>query len=62
METLDVECPEGVGPGDVIYLQYDNEEIEVKIPGGVQAGDEFEVNLESGKAELHKVLCCFDYE
>eukprot|EP01043_Picozoa_sp_COSAG02_P015456 COSAG02_NODE_660_length_18763_cov_116.476425_7_plen_2551_part_00 len=50
-ETLDVTCPEGVGPGDVIYLQYDGEEVEVRIPDGVQPGDEFEVNLESGNAE-----------
>ena len=38
-------CPDGVAAGDVIYLQYGDDEIEVIVPEGVVPGDEFEVTI-----------------
>ena len=43
--TLEVTCPEGVSAGDVIYLQFDGQEIEVTVPEGVEPGDEFDVEV-----------------
>ena len=50
-ETLDVTCPEGVSAGDIIYVQYGEEEVEVTVPDGVAAGDEFEVNINGEEDE-----------
>ena len=43
--TLEVTCPDGVSAGDVIYLQFDGQEIEVTVPEGVEPGDEFDVEV-----------------
>ena len=40
-----VECPEGMGAGDLIVVDWAGGEIEVQVPEGVSAGDEFEVDL-----------------
>ena len=45
-ETLEIECPAGVGPGDVLYVTCpDGDEVEVEVPDGVGPGDIFEVSL-----------------
>jgi hypothetical protein len=42
--VINVRCPEGTGPGDVVLVETANgAEIEIEIPDGVCAGDEFEV-------------------
>jgi hypothetical protein len=44
--VITLECPEGMGPGDVIHVDWRGGEIEIEIPVGVSAGDEFEVEVE----------------
>ena len=39
-------CPEGVESGDNILIDTpDGDELEIVVPDGVSAGDDFEVNL-----------------
>jgi hypothetical protein len=45
--VLTLECPEGMGPGDVIHVDWRGGEIEIEIPVGVSVGDDFEVELET---------------
>ena len=40
---ITVECPDDAGPGDTLEIEYGGREIDVEIPGGVAAGDEFQV-------------------
>eukprot|EP01052_Picozoa_sp_SAG31_P021102 SAG31_NODE_1614_length_7741_cov_4.817849_4_plen_634_part_00 len=49
VETLSVVCPDGVGPGDSLFIQTeDGEEMEIEVPEGVEPGDEFEVQITIG--------------
>ena len=44
--TILVTCPEGVESGDNILIDTpDGDELEIVVPDGVSAGDDFEVNL-----------------
>jgi hypothetical protein len=43
--TLVLECPEGAGPGDTLEVEWEGNEIEIEIPAGVSAGQEFEVEI-----------------
>lgn len=45
--VITLECPEGLGPGDSIHVDWRGGEIEIEIPVGVSAGDEFEVEVET---------------
>ena len=50
--SLQVVCPEGVGPGDALYVQTpDGQEITTAVPEGVRPGDEFQVDLGSLQEE-----------
>jgi hypothetical protein len=44
--TLNVTCPEGVGSGETIAIQYEQHAFDVQVPDGVTPGDEFEVQIE----------------
>eukprot|EP01043_Picozoa_sp_COSAG02_P020759 COSAG02_NODE_1031_length_15073_cov_13.084279_5_plen_442_part_00 len=44
--TVNVACPEGVGSGETIAIQYENHAFDVQIPAGVSPGEEFEVQIE----------------
>ena len=52
-ETLSVVCPEGCGAGDTISLATAAGDVEIVVPDGVEAGQEFEVTL--GPAEVAKL-------
>ena len=43
--TLEVTCPPGAKPGDVLSLEIDGEEVEVEVPEGVASGETFEIQL-----------------
>eukprot|EP01052_Picozoa_sp_SAG31_P005720 SAG31_NODE_256_length_19032_cov_5.305181_7_plen_1244_part_00 len=48
LETLEIVCPDGVGPGDTLYVTCpDGDEVEILVPDGVSAGDVFDVSLQS---------------
>lgn len=52
MTSLRVVCPEGVGPGDTLYVQTpDGQEITTAVPEGVRPGEEFQVDLGSLQEE-----------
>jgi hypothetical protein len=38
-----VVCPPGLGAGDLVLVDFEGAELEVIVPDGVAAGDEFEV-------------------
>ncbi len=51
LSVLRVVCPEGVGPGDSLYVQTpDGQEIATAVPEGVKPGEEFQVDLGSLQA------------
>lgn len=44
--TMEIQCPEGVGPGDTIALETpDGDQIELQIPEGIAPGDVFAVQI-----------------
>ena len=44
--TLEVTCPEGATPGDVLSLETgDGEQVEVEVPEGIVPGDVFEIQI-----------------
>lgn len=44
--TMEIQCPEGVGPGDTIALETpDGDQIELQIPEGIGPGDVFAVQI-----------------
>ena len=47
LQSLTVMCPDECGPGSVILISTDwGTELEVEVPDGVHAGDEFVVTVE----------------
>ena len=52
VEMLSVECPEGVVPGDTLFIQTpDGEELEIVVPEGMAPGDSFDVAVAAGGPE-----------
>ena len=48
LNTLRVVCPDGVSPGDALFVQTpEGQEIETAVPEGITPGDEFDVDLSS---------------
>ena len=46
VQTLTVVCPDDVSPGDALSIQTeDGDELEIIVPEGVEAGEEFEVQF-----------------
>lgn len=50
LTTLDVVLPDGIGPGELLYIQYDDTELSVTIPEGVGPGDTFQVTVDGDSA------------
>ena len=47
-EKLTIACPSGAGPGDTLEVETEKGDVlEIVIPGGISAGEEFEVRLAS---------------
>ena len=46
MEPLDVVCPPGVAPGDLITVEAQGKAYDVVVPDGVETGTTFQVTLE----------------
>ena len=55
LTTLHVACPDGVGPGDLLYIQYDGAELSVTVPVGVSPGDTFEVSVDAEEEEDEEI-------
>lgn len=51
MSSVEVEVPEGCGPGDLIAIETELGDVEVEIPDGLAPGDVFEVELEHEEVE-----------
>ena len=44
--TFEVQCPDGLGPGDVVILETGSGAVEVEIPEGVAAGENFSIEIQ----------------
>eukprot|EP01052_Picozoa_sp_SAG31_P009209 SAG31_NODE_479_length_15133_cov_39.816283_12_plen_1259_part_00 len=54
MQNVLVRCPDGTGPGEILLVTASDgvTEVEAVVPDGVQAGDEFEVDMKLCKDSL----------
>ena len=44
-QSVTIVCPDDAGAGDSLVLEIDGSEIEITIPEGVEAGEEFEIQV-----------------
>ena len=49
--SMEIEVPEGCGPGDAILIEVDGIEVQVEVPEGCESGDTFEIELEESDGD-----------